>query len=354
MKMVTEQLIVRLNKCLPQRCVARLAAIVGLMLSLSTGTLAQTIQMPDSQLAHIIGTATDINGDAVPGATVVIAGVGSIDRRTVVTGENGLFRFDDLKPGVEYEIAISATGFADWTSPAITLQPGQFDLLREVTLGLRAQTTTVTVNGNTEEIATQQIKAEELQRVFGFIPNYYVSYEGDNTAPLTTKMKFELSLKVSSDPVTFAGIGMMAGFMQAADNPDYPQGAKGYGERFGAITAGGLSDIMIGGAILPSLLHQDPRYFYQGTGSTRSRLRHAVLSTIIARGDNGKIEPNYSTVGGDFGSSALANLYYPKSARGTELIFSQFGIDTAERVLSNVAQEFVLNRVTHRDQSPIQ
>jgi hypothetical protein len=155
----------------------------------------------------------------------------------------------------------------------------------------------VTVTGNTVQIATEQIKAEEMQRVLGIIPNYYVSYEGDNAAPLTTKMKFQLALKVSYDPVTFAGVGMMAGLTQAVDRPNYPQGAKGYGERFGATAADGFSDIMIGGAILPSLLHQDPHYFYQGTGSTGSRLRHAVLSTIIAKGDNGKWQPNYSTIG---------------------------------------------------------
>ena len=33
---------------------------------------------------------------------------------------------------------------------------------------------------------------------------------------------------------------------------------------------------MIGGAILPSLLHQDPRYFYQGSGTKKSRALHAL------------------------------------------------------------------------------
>jgi hypothetical protein len=140
----------------------------------------------------------------------------------------------------------------------------------------------------------------------------------------------------------------MAGLRQAADSPHYPQGVNGYGEQFGATAADNFSDIMIGGAILPSLLHQDPRYFYQGNGSTGSRLRHAVLSTIIAKGDNGKWQPNYSTIGGDLGSSALSNIYYPRSNRGTGLILSLFAIDTAGRVVSNVAQEFILSRFTHR------
>jgi hypothetical protein len=198
------------------------------------------------------------------------------------------------------------------------------------------------------EDATEQFKIEQTQRIFGIIPNFYTSFEGENAAPLTTKMKFDLALKVSYDPVTIAGVGLVAGLRQAAGSPNYPQGAKGYGERFGATAADGFTDIMIGGAILPSLLHQDPRYFYQGTGTTRSRLRHAILSAFIAKGDDGKWQPNYSSVGGDLASAALSNLYFPKSNRGGGLVLSQFALGTGERIAANVAQEFLLGKFTRR------
>src|SRR4029077_19381958 len=110
----------------------------------------------------------------------------------------------------------------------------------------------------------------------------------------------------------------------------------------------GFTDIMIGGAILPSLLHQDPRYFYQGTGTTGSRLRHAILSAFIAKGDNGKWQPNYSSVGGNLASAGLANLYFPKSNRGGGLVISQFALGTAERIGANVAQEFFLGKFARR------
>jgi hypothetical protein len=74
---------------------------------------------------------------------------------------------------------------------------------------------------------------------------------------LTTKLKFELATKVLFDPVIIVGVAAFTGINQAADNPNYGQGAKGYGERFGAAYADGFTDIMIGGAILPSLLHQE-------------------------------------------------------------------------------------------------
>jgi len=309
---------------------------------------AQTTQTPDGESGQIIGTVTDVRGDAVPGATVLLTGTGLTDKKTIVTGENGFFEFDDVKPGVSHQVIIGASGFAEWTSPAITLSPGQVNLLADTALRLAAQSTNVKVTYNPVEIATEQLKAEETQRVFGIIPNFYVSYEGENAAPLTARMKFELALRVSRDPVNIAGVGLVAGVRQATDSPDYPQGAKGYAQRFGATAADGFTDIMIGGAILPSLLHQDPRYFYQGTGGTGSRLRHAMLSPFICKGDNGRWQPNYSSIGGDLASAALSNLYFPKSNRGAGLVFSQFAIGTAERAAASVAREFILNKFTHR------
>jgi len=80
---------------------------------------------------------------------------------------------------------------------------------------------------------------------------------------------------------------------------------------------------MIGGAILPALLHQDPRYFYQGTGSNKSRALHALVAPLVCRGDNGRLQTNYSSVGGDLASAALSNAYYPPSNRGAGLVLPQ-------------------------------
>jgi len=143
----------------------------------------------------------------------------------------------------------------------------------------------------------------------------------------------------------------VAGFAaidQAANNPNYPQGAKGYAERFGAGYADGAINIMVGGAILPSLLHQDPRYFYKGTGTNKSRALHAISSPFVCRGDNGRLQPNYSTIGGDLAAAALANVYYPQSNRGPGLFLGNFFIATGQRALANVAQEFILRRLTSK------
>jgi len=324
-----------------------LAVIISLALAPSISVLAQNTQISSRQSATIIGTATDVNGDTVSNAAVVLKGSDIHDERTITTTQNGFFQFQGLQPGVPYQISIRAKDFADWTSSTITLEPGQFKILAGIQLRVETERTEVQVHYDPVEVATEQFKAEEHQRVFGIIPNFYVSYDHD-AEPLTAKMKFKLALKVSTDPVTAAGVLLVASARQASDSPNYGQGWGAYGKRLGAISADGFSDIMIGGAILPSLLHQDPRYFYQGTGTTGSRIRHAMLSPFIARNDNGTWGPNYSSLGGDLASSALANLYYPQSDRGAGLVFGNFAIGTAERIGASLAQEFLIGKFTKR------
>ena len=322
------------------------SVLVAILLAVPIFVAAQSSPTTDAGSGTIVGTVTDVNGDPVPNSTVIL-NTSDGDRRTIVTPENGFFEFHDVKPGVPYEITVSAKDFADWASSTITLEPGQFKIMTGVQLRIRTQLTQVDVKYDPAQMATEQLKSEEQQRIFGFIPNFYVSYDA-NAAPLTAKMKFQLAFKISTDPVTAAGVALVSASRQAGNTPNYGQGWGAYGERFGATAADGFTDIMIGGAVLPSLLHQDPRYFYQGTGTTGSRTRHAILSAFIAKGDNGKWQPNYSTLGGDLASAGIANLYYPQSNRGAGLVFGNFALGTAERISANLAQEFLLGRVTHR------
>jgi Carboxypeptidase regulatory-like domain len=144
-----------------------------------------------------MGTVTDLNGDVLVGAAVVTMGADSTDRRSVSTDNNGYFEIDGLKPSIPFTIIVSGNGFEVWTSPVIVLAPGQFKLLGDIQLRVAGQQTVVHVTYNQVQVAEQQLKEEEKQRALGIIPNFYVSYEGENAAPLTTRMKFELALKVS-------------------------------------------------------------------------------------------------------------------------------------------------------------
>jgi len=315
------------------------------------GEHGQDSQPPSSgalqqDLGGISGTVTDLYGDILPGATVTLDGQIPADHHQIVANDNGAFAFDGLRGNTSYRITVSRDGFVTWTSAAIMLAPDQHVFLPGVVLKIEGEQASVTVYASTAQIAVEQVRIEEQQRVLGFIPNFYVVYDSKNAVPLTSKLKFKLALRVSVDPATMAGVFFMAGINQAADTPNYVEGAKGYGQRVGAVAADSFSDILIGGAILPSLLHQDPRYFYQGTGTTQSRLRHALFSPFICRGDNGRWQPNYSSVGGDLASSAISNVYYPQSNRGAGLVFGNFAIGTAERMASGFAQEFIFRRFT--------
>lgn len=321
------------------------AIIAALALMLCTTMLGQS--GPTTQTATIVGTATDVNHDPIPAATVVLEASGGNDRRSVTTNDNGYFEFHDLKPEISYQVSITAAGFADWQSPVVILDPGQFKILADIQLPIKTELTTVQVTYNPVEVATEQVKVQEQQRVLGFIPNFYVVYDAD-PAPLTTKLKFQLALKVARDPVSIAGVAFLAGTQQAGDRLNYGQGMAGYGKRFGAVAAGNFANIMVGGAILPSLLHQDPRYFFKGTGTTGSRIRYALMHPFVCKGDNGKWQPNYSSMGGDLTSAALANTYYPKADRGAGLVLTSFALDTGARAVASLAQEFLLRRFTHK------
>ncbi len=295
---------------------------------------------------NVSGTITDSNGDLIPGASVQLDGANRADRQTVTANDNAFFQFTGLKPGAAYHITVTSPGFEDWVSPPFTVTAGQFFDLTSITLKISGGTSSVTVYSSTEQIATQQVIVEEQQRVLGFIPNFYVVYDAKNAVPLTTKLKFKLAMRVSVDPISILGAAFLSAVDQAANTPDYQQGWKGYGQRFGANYADGVTDIMFGGAILPSLLHQDPRYFYQGTGTVKSRLKHALSNPFICRGDNGKNQINYSSMGGDLISASLSNAYYPASNRGASFVFTSFAVSTAEREVSSLLQEFVIRKFT--------
>jgi hypothetical protein len=323
-----------------------LAIAIAVTLVVPTCLLGESAK-PELKSGIIVGTAVDVNGDAVPNARVELKSRDSDDPRVVTTRESGAFEFRDVPPGGPYEIIIRAQDFSDWNSSSMTLEPGQFKLVTGIKLEVRLEVTRIDVTYDPVQVATEQLKVEEHQRVLGIVPNFYVSYE-KSPAPLTAKMKFQLALKTSIDPVTAAGVLFIASARQAGDTPKYGQGWDAYGKRVGATAANGFSDIMIGGAILPSLLHQDPRYFYQGTGSIGSRFRHAMFSPFVTRSDSGKSVPNYSSLGGDLASAGLSNLYFPKADRGVGLVFGNFAIGTAERIGMSLAQEFILGRFTKR------
>ena len=295
---------------------------------------------------RIYGTVTDPQGNVVVEATVTLKAGSSNSQQTVLTDSSGSFTFPDLAAGT-YRVTIRAKSFADWTRSDITLSAGQYYDVPEIVLKVAPANTNVEVVFTPYQEAEEQIKAQEQQRILAVFPNFYASYVW-HAVPMTSGQKFRLALRTSIDPVTFGIAGVTAGIEQWQNYfSGYGQGAEGYGKRFGAAYADDVIDTFIGSAILPSLLHQDPRYFYKGTGSVPSRALYAISTVVICRGDNGHWQPNYSNVAGNLISAGISNLYYPASNRnGAVETIDNALISTAEGAATALLQEFVIKKLS--------
>jgi hypothetical protein len=300
---------------------------------------------PDQQLAGSInGTVIDLTGAAVVGAQVTLRREDQSASQEVLTGDDGQFSFANLVPG-SFQITITAAGFAAQASSGI-LHTGETYTAPPIALALATAVTDVRVILSRSEVGEDEVKVEEKQRVLGFIPNFYVSY-GPHAVPLTSEQKFVLAWKMTIDPVTFALTGAIAGVQQAQnDFSGYGQGGQGYARRCGASYADTVTGNFIAGAILPSLLKQDPRYFYEGSGNAVSRVLYSIANSVICRGDNYRWQPNYSNILGNIAAGGISNLYYPAKDRGVGLTFENALVAIGATAAANLLEEFVLRKLT--------
>jgi hypothetical protein len=183
--------------------------------------------------------------------------------------------------------------------------------------------------------------------VLGIVPNYFVTYD-KHPAPLDSKQKFSLGFHEVLDPTSFLFAGAAAGIEQAGNIfPGYGSGPAAYGKRYGASLAGEMTSVLFRDSIYPSLFHQDPRYYYKGTGTTWQRTKYALATAVICKGDNGRWQTNYSGILGSLSSGALANLYYaPSDRHGAALTFESGALSIVGTGLLHVMQEFVFRNYT--------
>lgn len=297
------------------------------------------------QAGRINGRIVDQSGVAVAGARLRLARDSQAAQIETLSGDDGQFSFVNVAPG-NFHVRIMAANFAAREFSG-SLRPGENYTIPQITLAIAEVVTEVRVVPTQVEVAQEQVKAQEKQRALGIIPNFYVSYVTD-AAPLTSRQKFDLAWKTTIDPVTFGLTGIIAGVEQSQNAfSGYGQGAQGYAKRFGAAYASGATNTFIGSAILPSLLRQDPRYFYKGTGSKHSRVLYAIANSVICKGDNGRWQPNYSALLGGLAAGGISNLYYPaKDRSGVGLTFENALIGTAATAATNLLQEFLIRKLT--------
>ncbi len=337
-----------LRKMLPVLCCATAC-------SLTAQQPLDSSQFPDApgqpapmfSSGSVSGTLTDTDRAAVTAARVTLEDAESKAIRTTASDANGSFLFSSVSPG-KYIVEVHASGFSPWRiSEVIVIHEGEAFVIPEVHLGVEAINTTVNAI-SMEDLAEEQITAEEHQRILGVLPNFYVSYIPD-AAPLTRKQKFKLAARISIDPVTFLTTGITAGIEQwQGDFAGYGQEFSGYAKRYGATYGDRLSSTFLGAALLPSLLHQDPRYFYRGHGHIMVRAMYAISTVAVCKGDNGRWQPNYSNVLGNLGAAGISTLYYPSSDQHSvqvTVVNTLIGVGTG--AFGTLFQEFLLRHLTH-------
>jgi len=282
----------------------------------------------------------------VAGALVTLEAGAPEGKRSTATSRDGAFRFAGVEPG-SYAIRAVAEGFAPWTSPRIAVSAGENPPLVAAVLRVAPASTKVDVGAlSPHELAMEQLKSEEKQRLLGVFPHYFVNYD-ENAAPLTAAQKFQLGWKTIIDPVPILFSAIGAGIEQARNSyHEFGQGTEGYAKRFGAQYADEVNGVIIGTVLMHSVFHQDPRYFYKGTGSVRSRFLYAVATAFVCKGDNGHWQPDYSGVLGGLAAGEISTLYYPASSRTGLRLFHNVLLGFAGGMASNLFEEFLLRRIT--------
>ncbi len=186
------------------------------------------------------------------------------------------------------------------------------------------------------------LQGAEHQRIFGIIPEFQAVNTAGVYRPLTTRQKYSLFWKSSTDPYIFTLDAIVAGIGQAKNsNPGYGQGVQGYFKRYAASYADTFDGNFWGNAVLTSAFHEDPRYFREGEGhSYTHRALYSAATAVWTRRDDGNWGPNYANVLGNIISGGISNLYYPASDRGLGKTFTGAVTVTAEGTIGSELEEF--------------
>ena len=181
---------------------------------------------------------------------------------------------------------------------------------------------------------------EKHPRLFWVMPTYAVS-NSRLPGSLSSREKFRLSVQNTTDPFTFGDIAVNAGVQQAKNNlAGYGQGAAGYGKRIGAGLADQASASFFKTYLFPSLLHQDPRYFRQGSGPFKRRLANAMTRPVVTRNDSGRRGFNWAELLGGIAASSFSNAYYPASNSGVGPTFRRVATGIPFSMIDHLIDEF--------------
>jgi hypothetical protein len=180
------------------------------------------------------------------------------------------------------------------------------------------------------------------ERLFWVLPDFYLIENAQSLPPLSTAAKFKVCARSSFDYIEYPAYGILAGVSLAENSePGYGRGAAGYGKRYGAAFADGTIEGFMTGAIFPSILRQDPRYYQLGKGGFWRRTAYAISYIFITRADSGRIQFNYSEIVGSALAGGISTYSYrPRSERTVRNSLSVWGSQVGYDTISEVINEF--------------
>jgi hypothetical protein len=178
------------------------------------------------------------------------------------------------------------------------------------------------------------------KRILGVLPNYRTARTSTEYVPLTTRQKFYIGMKDSTDyPIYFIAGAFAALNQMDNNNPSFGQGMKEYGKRYAASFADQAIGNMLAESLVPAALHEDPRYFQLLSGTSRHRVFYALTRVFITKTDAGRSRINTSELLGNGIAVGISNLYY-RDNRDVGDNMEKWGTQIATDMFSNVLKEF--------------
>jgi hypothetical protein len=230
------------------------------------------------------------------------------------------------------------------------VDPGSADSLIFMPPAAAAQPSAPAKPGQPQPSAPSDAGSKD--RLFFALPDFVTLDQPESIQPMTASQKFHLDARGTFDPAEFAFVGVLAAFSQAQDaDQGFGQGAAGYGKRYGATLLDSIDENFMVGAIFPTLLKEDPRYFQLGKGGFWRRAEYSVSRSFITRTDSGHSQFNFSEFLGSAVAAAVGTTYRTASERTASDAAADWGAQIGWDTMSNFMREFWpdVRRQLHRN-----
>ena len=227
------------------------------------------------------------------------------------------------------------------SAPDTEIRPGQVELENQFFSQNNSQDKSGGSSEDAQQKTEQKPQGKKNDRMFFIMPNYLTVENQSQVPPISWKEKFAITAKGAFDPYEFAVVGILSGIRQAENAyPAFGQGMEGYGKRYGTAFADQVDGNIMVGAVFPTILRTDPRYFQLGKGRPLRRFVYAFTRIFITRTDSGHRLFNFPEFAGNATAIAISNTYYPASDRGFSASANNWGVQMGIDAFGNELKEF--------------